>query len=219
MPATDAGLVFLPRFTTLVGETTFTTAPLDVTGQAGTQFQVWRGPIRNTGGTPAFTLYIEESLDAESWALGPSTPQGFPILENATQFFAYSFRLRWFRLRIYVSGTNPMVSCWAEGILRGGDGGMWGMPAANPLSAAGALADAGMGPATTAPGRAAEDPWERYRAIVQRGPMPWENPILFQKQLQDERRRIEIEWASTHGGGKVPGLPVTPPQLQVQQGP
>src|SRR5688572_18319562 len=121
MPAIDAGLVFLPRYTTLVGAAEFTTAPLDVSGQAGTQFQVWRGPIRASGGSPAFTLYLEESLDAATWALGPSTPQAFTIAENATVFFAYSFRLRWFRLRVVVAGTNPMVSCWAEGILRAGD--------------------------------------------------------------------------------------------------
>ena len=215
MPAIDSGLVFLPRFTTLVGEMEFTTAPLDVSGQAGTQFQVWRGPLRSTGGTPAFTLFIEESLDAQTWALGPSTPQGFPILENATQFFAYSFRLRWFRLRVLVAGTNPMVSCWAEGILRAGDGGLWGGQAVNPVSEAGLVSSS----------RSAEDPWERYRAMSQRGPMAWDPPGLFDRQLETERRRIEADWASAHFAAKVPGfmpnpgVPVTPPQLQVQQGP
>jgi hypothetical protein len=210
MPATDAGLVFLPRFTTLVGETEFTTAPLDVSGQAGTQFQVWRGPIRNTGGTPAFSLYIEESLDAASWALGPSTPQGFPIAENATVFFAYSFRLRWFRLRVAVSGTNPMVSCWAEGILRAGDGGLWGMPGVSSLSAAGALADGPPGAAAAAPGRPAVDPMELYR---------WNQQ--FKRQVLEDDAHYFKRISNLPQPPWVPnsGIPVTPPQLQFNKGP
>jgi hypothetical protein len=221
----DAGLVFLPRFTTLVGDTEFITAPLDVSGHAGTQFQVWRGPIRVSSGTPTLSLYIEESLDTYSWALGPSTPQGILLLENATQFFSYSFRLRWFRLRLALDGTNPMVSCWAEGILRAGDGGMWGVPGINPLGPAGMVSDR---PGTDM------DPWAKYKAMTQRGPMPWENPTEFLRQLEAERRRVTFDWASSHGGvapppPNVPGwvppwvsggaIPVTPPQLGLGKGP
>ena len=228
MTAIDSGLVFLPRFTTLVGESEFTTAPLDVSGQAGTQFQVWRGALRTTGGTPAFTLFIEESLDAQSWALGPSTPQGFPILQNATVFFSYSFRLRWFRLRISISGTNPMVSCWAEGILRAGDGGMWGMPGVNPLSATGLYADASSGAAGAVPGRPAEDPWENYRARAQQGPLPWEDRYRFYSDLAALYRATYRLPGALKNAPPLPASaawipnaagPVAPPQLQLQQGP
>jgi hypothetical protein len=130
MSAVDATLVFLPRPTTLIGAAVFTTPPLDVSAQGGVQFQVWRGPIRVASGAPAgsLTLLLEESLDAESWALGPSTPQGIPLLEGQVHFLSYSFRLRWFRLKFTLTGNSPFVSCWAEGLLRGGDGGLWGSP-------------------------------------------------------------------------------------------
>jgi hypothetical protein len=127
MSAVDAGVVFLPRFTTLVGATNFFTAPLDASRLGGVQFQVWRGPIRSTGGQPSLQLLLEESLDADTWAMGGgSSPAAIPILEGSAHFFSYSFRLRWFRLRLTLTGTNPMVTCWAEGLLRGGGEGMWG---------------------------------------------------------------------------------------------
>jgi len=128
MSAVDAGVVFLPRFTALVGDATFTTAPLDVSRQGGAQFQVWRGPIRVATGAGSLTLFLEESLDAQSWSLGPSVTTGIPILEAVTHFLSYSFRLRWFRLKFTLAGDAPMVSCWAEGLLRGGGEGMWGAP-------------------------------------------------------------------------------------------
>ena len=151
MSAVDAGLVFLPRLTSLVGEASFTTAPLDVSRQGGAQFQVWRGPIRVSSGSGSLLVYLEESFDAQTWSLGATTvTNGLTILENVPHFFSYSFRLRWFRLRFSLSGTNPMVSCWAEGLLRGGGEGMWGFgPAAVPSGLPhGALAEGAPRPVT-----------------------------------------------------------------------
>lgn len=127
METVDATIVFLPRFTTLVGNATdeFTTLPLDVSKYSGVQFQIWRGPM--SAGT--FTLKIEESLDANTWVLGPSTPDGIELNNDETKFISYSFRLRWFRLKITLGeDANIVVSCWAEGLLRGGGGGVWGPP-------------------------------------------------------------------------------------------
>lgn len=124
----EASLVLLPRFTTLAGATTFRTVPVDVSSYGGAQFQVWRGPFRTSSGTPTptFKVQFEESLDTQSWALGPSIPGTYDVGEYETKFFSYSFRLRWFRLAVIVAGTGPLVTCWAEGILRGGGGGVWG---------------------------------------------------------------------------------------------
>ena len=104
----DASVVFLPRLTTLIGLTgsEFTTLPLDVSQYSGAQFQVWRGSMDS--GT--FTLYLEESLDGQTWVLGASTPTGFPFTTEATKFFSYSFRLRWFRLRIAATGVVVVIS-------------------------------------------------------------------------------------------------------------
>ena len=118
MAEVDAAIVFLPRFTTLVGASSFTSLPLDVSRFGSAQFQLWRGPLRGT--TPTFLAYLEESLDAENWVLGPSTPTGYdPATDDPTltrpKLFSYGFRLRWFRLRVEPASN---VTCWAEGILR-----------------------------------------------------------------------------------------------------
>lgn len=135
MPSVDASIVFVPRFSTLVGETSFTTLPLDVSQFGGAQFQIWRGPIRvGSGPAGTFTVYLEESLDALTWVLGASSPTAHVIGDEETKLFSYSFRLRWFRVRIELAGTDPIVTCWAEGLLRGGGGGVW--PTGAPPTAA-----------------------------------------------------------------------------------
>lgn len=134
----DASIVFAPRFTTLIGAKEFETLPIDVSGFTGAQFQVWRGPIRTTTpGGEQFSVEFEESLDTETWVLGPSTPQPFVITENDVHFFSYNFRLRWFRLKMTLAGVGPMVSMWAEGLLRGGGGGAWPTPGGATAAPAG----------------------------------------------------------------------------------
>ncbi|MCE9637719.1 MAG: hypothetical protein K8T90_18625 [Planctomycetes bacterium] len=127
MADVDAAIVFLPRFTTLAGATSFATQPMDVSAYGGVQFQLWRGPFRTKSPSPAakLTAYLEESLDTETWVLGPSAPGPHVIGQAEIKFFSYDFRLRWFRLRIAVEGDEPMVTCWAEGLLRSGGGGVW----------------------------------------------------------------------------------------------
>lgn len=134
MPAVDSSFVILPRFTSLVGATTFTSLAQDASSYGGAQFQVWRGPIRTkTSSPPAkFTIYLEESLDTETWVLGPGTPTPFEIAAFEVKFFSYSFRLRWFRVRVVVEGDDPIVTCWAEGLLRGGGSGVWPAPGGAP---------------------------------------------------------------------------------------
>lgn len=109
-------IAFLPRFTTLIGATSFTTMPIDATRLGSVQLQVWRGDLLGT--TPTFAVYIEESQDGEVWTQGPSVPAGYDPGAGEAQFFSYCFQLRWFRLRVDLGGTAPRVTCWAEGILR-----------------------------------------------------------------------------------------------------
>lgn len=219
MSSVDAGIVFLPRFTTLVGQTDFLTAPLDVSRQGGIQFQVWRGPIRTSSGTGEMNLLLEESFDAVTWALGPSTAQAYTLLEDTPHFFSYSFRLRWFRLKFTLAGTNPMVSCWAEGLLRGGDGGMWGSYAPT-IGPAGALGyDPLTGGAYQRPPETF-DPWEQLRWALSHRDDPaysWVNaqiPKLFEdaRQKAEDRRREDPTayippapnlWPAGHGGSEA----------------
>lgn len=134
MESVEATIVFLPRFTTLVGPGTFRTLPLDVSKYSGAQFQLWVGPIS----AGSFTVYLEESLDAENWVLGPSTPEGIALTSNQTRFFSYGFRLRWFRLKVVMTGGGgSLATCWAEGLLRGGGGGVWALPKGSTPAATG----------------------------------------------------------------------------------
>jgi hypothetical protein len=217
MPTVDAGVVFLPRLTTLVGATTFSTAPLDVSQQGGAQFQVWRGPIRLASGSGTLTLFLEESLDCQAWGLGPATPQGITIPESATQFFSYDFRLRWFRLRFVLAGTAPMVSCWAEGILRGGEGGLWGQSTV-PVGAAGVL---GVGDFAGGASRqpSAEDPWDKLRAMYAH---MWDQGDMAgyrnQRSLELMRRSIDAAWRASHGGAAPPPAPFGTPNPNIVPG-
>jgi hypothetical protein len=168
MPAVDSSFVILPRFTTLVGAASFTTLPMDVSSYGGAQFQVWRGPIRTASGTGTFTVYIEESLDTEEWVLGPETSQSFVIDASDRKFFAYDFRLRWFRLRIELGGLAPIVTCWAEGLLRGGGGGLWSDGSGN-AGPAGAVAGRNIDIAGGYGGYGGYPPDERQNWIAQLG--------------------------------------------------
>lgn len=135
METVDAAIVFMPRFTTLVGSVTpatvfeFTTLPLDVSRYGGVQFQIWRSPMSSG----SFEFLLEESLDAQTWVLGPSTPSAFALTSDQTKFCSYNFRLRWFRLKVRLTGgASPIVTCWAEGLLRAGGSGVWPVPGAAP---------------------------------------------------------------------------------------
>lgn len=191
MAGVDSMILLLPRPTTLVGATTFTTEPLDVSEFGSAQLQLWRGPIAGSG-SPTILFYFEESLDAETWALGPSTPVGYDPADAATggdpsfakpQLFAYAFQLRWFRLRIVVTGTAPIVSCWCEGFLRdGAGGGSW------------------------TPGR---------RTPVNRVSTPMRPPALPSTMLDAGGARPATDTPAREAGTAPPGLPTT--QLRTGQ--
>ena len=190
MAAIDAGVVFLPRFTTLVGDTSFATAPLDVSRQGGVQFQVWRGPIRTSSGSGTLGILLQESFDGQTWSVpgggGPTAGSPTLIGEAGPAFFSYTFRLRWFRVVFDLNGTNPMVTCWAEGLLRGGGEGMWG----------GAHDIAG----------------DMARAVAERpsGKMPGPPIQVVPEAWWDPLRRAEMEIRRSLGGGG--GMPPPPPQ-------
>jgi hypothetical protein len=121
--------------------------------------------------------------------------------------------LRWFRLKVVLAGEDPVVSCWAEGLLRGGDGGMWGVPGLSPGGAAGTVLPLGPGEATRPmPGMAAGgDPWAQLRNLYRFSVM---NPggYLQQSQLERAWRQAMETWKTLMAGGaNVP--PPPPPSL------
>ena len=136
MSAVDAGVVLLPRFTALAGNHDFETTPMEVSRQGGIQLQVWRGPIRTTSGPGTLGILMQESLDGLTWsqpgASGATAGSALLVPESAPLFLSWTFRLRWWKVTFVLSGTNPLVTCWAEGLLRGGGEGAWGGAAVAP---------------------------------------------------------------------------------------
>ena len=107
-------LVMLPRYSTYAGATTFYTIAMDVTEYQKAILNFWRGP---GPGTPNVELYFEESTDSINWSA--CTNVASPETQAADTEVQYTpdLKKRWFRVRLVLSGTNPVVSCWAVGFL------------------------------------------------------------------------------------------------------
>jgi hypothetical protein len=102
-------LSLLPRFTTLVGQSSFTTAPVDVCGKETISLQAWRGSIEG-GGT--FGLFLEQSIDAEHWS--PFNATAIDPGTDTVKSIEVCPMFRWFRARVETTG-NAQVTCWLEG--------------------------------------------------------------------------------------------------------
>ena len=107
-------LVMLPRYSTYAGATTFYTIAMDVTEYSAAIINYWRGPGPASG---EVDLYFEESTDSILWS--DCTGATNPVNQTADTEDQYTLMLRkrWFRIRIVLSGSSPIVSCWAVGFL------------------------------------------------------------------------------------------------------
>ncbi|MGE0190458.1 MAG: hypothetical protein AB7T63_00305 [Planctomycetota bacterium] len=107
-------LVLLPRFSSYVGDTTFTTIAMDVTDYQSAIINVWRGPM--TGTTPTYDISFQESTDQDNWTTCTNGTGGDPGANTEAQYTP-TLAKRWFRAKIVLTGTDPAVSCWAVGFL------------------------------------------------------------------------------------------------------
>ena len=112
-------VVMLPRFTSYLGEGTYTTVPLDVSDYEGASLEFWRGKLRSPA-SGTFNAYFEEASE-------PTMPN-----DRWTQLASYStadasvlvplvFTKKFFRIRIELTdATNHGVgiTCWAAGSLQ-----------------------------------------------------------------------------------------------------
>ena len=120
MAGRQVPLVMFPRYTTLVGETTFTTIAMDVTDYQGARLSVWRGEIPADS---AFKLTCQESTDQLVWSncSGTSVVDYDPGQEVEGQSVP-ALKKRWFRIQIVLESNNPtnpypQVTFWVVGFL------------------------------------------------------------------------------------------------------
>jgi len=113
MPKIVTPAVLVPRFTTIVGPGhNWMTLPVDVAAYESASITVWRGPPIGT--VTGFGFAFLESTDRSAWADIPGTVvvDPGPARESVVEF---DFSKRWFRIGLVLTGTNPGVTCWAQG--------------------------------------------------------------------------------------------------------
>ena len=111
-------IVLFPRFTSLLGATTFYGFAYDVRAYSAVRVTMWRGPLV---GDPSatFKFYFEESTDRVNWVACNGTASGEDPGENAESQGSFAVTHRWFRSLVTMQGLSPPpgVTCWAQGFL------------------------------------------------------------------------------------------------------
>jgi hypothetical protein len=106
-------LVLVPRYTTVLGNETFTTIGMDVSDYERAIVSYWR----STGvGAPAPTIFLEESMDQVTWSACAGGPFADPGPNVEAQFNA-TITKRWFRLRYLTGAVGAGVTFWMIGFL------------------------------------------------------------------------------------------------------
>jgi hypothetical protein len=107
-------LVLIPRYTSYTGDNTFTTIGMDVSEYQGAIVNVWRGKLLGT--TPGYAASFEESTDQDSWTICAGGNGGDPGEDTEAQYTP-TLTKRWFRIKLVLTGTGPIVTTWAIGFL------------------------------------------------------------------------------------------------------
>ena len=103
-------MVFFPRFTTFVGNTTFSTTPIDMLGFSGFSVTAFRGKM--TGTSPSISFEIQQSADLEDWH-DLETAWNVPESTSETRVIIPS--RRYVRMAVILGGSDPSVTCFAVG--------------------------------------------------------------------------------------------------------
>ena len=109
-------LVLIPRYTTYVGESTFTTVPLRVSEYAKAHVTLWRGPLTGSSRGGSFTAEFQVSHDGETWENAVTAITTVDRSDN----YDITLDYRWLRVKITLSvttGSDVGITCWATGLL------------------------------------------------------------------------------------------------------
>jgi hypothetical protein len=108
-------LVMLPRYSMFAGASTeFTTIAMDVTEYENAILNCWRGPLSGGG---AFQMTFEESTDQVTWSTCAGTTANWDPGASTEAQVTAQLKKRWFRVKVNLTGTDPVVSCWVVGAL------------------------------------------------------------------------------------------------------
>lgn len=107
-------VVFVRRFTTLVGGGTFNTRPIDAAAFSSANITLWRGV--NIGTTPVLQFTFEDSVDGATWEEIKDATEIEPS-EATPTLVTFDVTKRWLRLSMALTGTDPGSTCWASGFL------------------------------------------------------------------------------------------------------
>ena len=114
-------LVMIPRFTSYVGEGTYTTVPLEISEFEGAAIEFWRGHLAGKAQGATFAAYLEEAFEASPPTLADWTTLASTTADNASNLYQVAFSQRYFRIRIVLvkDATNGLaaITCWAAGTL------------------------------------------------------------------------------------------------------
>lgn len=113
--------ILLPRFTSYVGEGTYTTEPLAVETFDDGRLQFWRGPLVGGAVSNPFRAYIEESHDATDWTPADTSLSQPITTANTSSPCGVLFRKRWLRVRVELAADAEGVvgiTLWLVGELK-----------------------------------------------------------------------------------------------------
>jgi hypothetical protein len=106
-------LVLIPRYTTYAGATSFETIGMDITEYEQAILSFWRGA---GVGMTSVTITCEESIDQLNWTTCGGGPFSDPGASTEGQFEP-TFSKRWFRIKLTLAGSGPVLTCWCIGFL------------------------------------------------------------------------------------------------------
>ena len=105
-------LVLIPRLSTYVGAGAFLTLPLDVSAFESATVHFWSSQLIGTA--PTVTAVYEESTDLEEWKPCENGGPFNPAAETETTL-QFTFKKRFMRLKVDLSGTDPGGTFYAIG--------------------------------------------------------------------------------------------------------